>query len=55
MKAENECHAANIEESDYTVYTYEDLEFEAGLVKEAIAKKKAFINNQVSVITSVST
>ena len=46
-KAEQECHAANVEESDYTVYTYEDLEFEAGLVREAIAKKKAFVDNQV--------
>lgn len=36
-----------MEESDYTVYTYEDIEFETGLVKEALSKKKAFIENQV--------
>ncbi|CAD6582316.1 MAG: hypothetical protein CYPHOPRED_001893 [Cyphobasidiales sp. Tagirdzhanova-0007] len=51
-KAEQECHAANVEESDYTVYTYEDLEFEAGLVREAIAKKKAFVDNQIVARTS---
>lgn len=47
LKAEKECQDANVEESDYTVYTYEDLEFETGLVKEAVAKKKAFLENQV--------
>lgn len=54
LKAEQECHAANVEESDYTVYTYEDLEFETGLVKEAVAKKKAFLENQVRAPSSPS-
>lgn len=45
--AEHDCEAANVEESDYTVYTFEDVEFEAKLVKDAIVKKKAFIDNQV--------
>lgn len=45
---EQDCKDAGCEESDYTVYTTDDLEFEASLVKEAVAKKKAFVNNQVS-------
>lgn len=48
LRTEQECHAANVEESDHTVYTYEDLDFETGLVKEAVAKKKAFLENQAS-------
>jgi hypothetical protein len=51
LGAEQECHAANVEESDHTVYTYEDLEFETGLVREAVAKKKAFLENQVSLLS----
>lgn len=47
LSAETDCEAANIEESDYTVYTYEDLEFESGLVRDAVNKKKAFVENQV--------
>lgn len=46
-KLEQDCKDAGCEESDYTVYTTDDLEFEATLVKEAVAKKKAFVNNQV--------
>lgn len=46
-KLEQDCKDAGCEESDYTVYTADDLDFEAGLVKEAVAKKKAFVNNQV--------
>lgn len=44
---EQDCKDAGCEESDYTVYTTDDLDFEATLVKEAVAKKKAFVNNQV--------
>lgn len=44
---EQECKDASCEESDYTVYTTDDLDFETTLVKEAVAKKKAFVNNQV--------
>lgn len=45
--AEEECGAANIEENDYTVFTCPDLEFELELVVQSIAKKLAFIENQV--------
>ena len=45
--AETECSAANVEENDYTVFTCQDLEFELELVVQSIAKKIAFIDNQV--------
>jgi septal ring factor EnvC (AmiA/AmiB activator) len=45
--AEAECQAANVEENDYTVFTCQDLEFELELVVQSIAKKIAFIDNQV--------
>lgn len=44
---EEECEAANVEENDYTVFTYQDLAFELELVVQNIAKKIAFIDNQV--------
>jgi len=46
--AEAECLAANVEENDYTVFTCQDLEFELELVRQSIAKKIAFTDNQVS-------
>jgi hypothetical protein len=46
-KAELECNSANVEENDYTVFTCQDLEFELELVVQSIAKKIAFIDNQV--------
>ncbi|RDB17949.1 Alpha-actinin-like protein 1 [Hypsizygus marmoreus] len=45
--AEAECAAANVEENDYTVFTCQDLEFELELVNQSIAKKIAFIDNQI--------
>jgi len=45
--AEAECSAANVEENDYTVFTCQDLEFELELVVQSIAKKLAFIDNQI--------
>lgn len=45
--AERLCRAASIEENDYTVYTFEDLAFEAGLVRDNVGKKRAFLENQV--------
>ncbi|KAI0338856.1 hypothetical protein BDW22DRAFT_651504 [Trametopsis cervina] len=44
---EQECQAANVEENDYTVFTYRDLEFEHELVVQSITKKLAFIDNQI--------
>ncbi|KAF8628666.1 hypothetical protein AX15_003796 [Amanita polypyramis BW_CC] len=45
--AEAECTAANVEENDYTVFTCQDLEFELELLVQSIAKKIAFIDNQI--------
>jgi len=45
--AEEECNAANVEENDYTVFTCQDLAFELELVAQSIAKKIAFIDNQI--------
>jgi len=47
--AEAECSSANVEENDYTVFTCQDLQFELELVVQSIAKKIAFIDNQVRV------
>ncbi|KAJ7818503.1 actinin-like protein [Mycena olivaceomarginata] len=47
VAAEAECNAANVEENDYTVFTCQDLEFELELVVQSIAKKIAFIDNQI--------
>ncbi|KAI8968324.1 hypothetical protein BDF20DRAFT_828153, partial [Mycotypha africana] len=44
---DRECKEANTEENDYTVYSLEDLRFEFDLVKEAVQKKSAFIQNQI--------
>ncbi|KAF8073885.1 actinin-like protein [Lyophyllum atratum] len=45
--AEVECSSANVEENDYTVFTCQDLEFELELLTQIVAKKIAFIDNQI--------
>ena len=45
--AEEDCQAANVDENDYTVFTFQDLQFEHELVVQSISKKIAFIDNQV--------
>ncbi|KIW09551.1 uncharacterized protein PV09_00424 [Verruconis gallopava] len=41
------CVEANIEENDYTTYTYDELEYELGLVRSSVSKKLAFLENQL--------
>ncbi|MCJ1304788.1 hypothetical protein MMC08_007601, partial [Hypocenomyce scalaris] len=41
------CEEANIEENDFTTYTYDELEYELGLVKSSVSKKLAFLENQM--------
>ena len=41
------CLEAKIEENDYTVLTYDDLQFELELAEAGIRKKIAFVENQV--------
>jgi Ca2+-binding EF-hand superfamily protein len=41
------CQEANIEENDFTTYTYDELAYELGLVKSSVQKKLAFLENQM--------
>jgi len=44
---DRKCEEANIEENDFTTYTYDELSYELGLVKNSVSKKLAFLDNQV--------
>ncbi|MCJ1361391.1 hypothetical protein MMC16_000491 [Acarospora aff. strigata] len=44
---DQQCQEANIEENDFTPYTYDELEYELGLVKSSVSKKLAFLENQM--------
>ena len=44
---DSQCQEANIEENDYTTYTYDELEYELDLAKSAVSKKLAFLENQM--------
>lgn len=44
---DQKCVEANIEENDFTTYTYDELCYELSLVKNAVSKKLAFLDNQV--------
>lgn len=44
---DNQCSEANIEENDFTTYTYDELAYELGLVKSSVAKKLSFLENQM--------
>ena len=44
---DQKCEEANIEENDFTTYTYDELCYELGLVKNSVSKKLAFLDNQV--------
>ena len=44
---DQKCEEANIEENDFTTYTYDELSYELGLVKNSVLKKLAFLDNQV--------
>lgn len=41
------CQEANIEENDFTTYTYDELCYELSLVKSSVSKKLAFLENQM--------
>ena len=43
---DRQCEEANIEENDFTTYTYDELEYELGLVKRGVSRKLAFLENQ---------
>jgi Ca2+-binding EF-hand superfamily protein len=44
---DEQCAEANIEENDFTTYTYDELDYELGLVKSSVSKKLAFLENQL--------
>lgn len=44
---DQQCEEANIEENDYTTYTYDELEYELSLVRNSVSKKLAFLENQM--------
>ena len=41
------CDEANIEENDFTTYTYDELSYELSLVQNAVAQKMGFLENQM--------
>ncbi|KAL1405125.1 alpha-actinin [Vanrija albida] len=45
--ANRACVEAKVDENDYTVLTYDDLEFELEIAEEGMRKKIAFVDNQV--------
>ncbi|KAF2811438.1 alpha-actin-like proteinin [Mytilinidion resinicola] len=44
---DEQCTEANIEENDFTTYSYDELEYELGLVRSSVSKKLAFLENQM--------
>lgn len=46
-RLDEQCEEANIEENDFTTYTYDELVYELGLVKSSVQKKLAFLENQM--------
>ncbi|KAF2004441.1 alpha-actin-like proteinin [Amniculicola lignicola CBS 123094] len=44
---DDQCAEANIEENDFTTYTYDELEYELSLVRSSVSKKLAFLENQM--------
>lgn len=44
---DEKCQEANIEENDFTTYTYDELCYELGLVKTSVSKKLSFLENQM--------
>lgn len=45
--AADSCTSANVEENDYTIYSFEDMEYEFRLARDAILRKHKFIENQI--------
>lgn len=44
---DEKCQEANIEENDFTTYTYDELCYELSLVKSSVSKKLSFLENQI--------
>jgi len=46
VNLDRQCQEANIEENDYTTYTYDELAYELSLVRSSVQKKLVFLENQ---------
>lgn len=44
---DEKCQEANIEENDFTTYTYDELCYELSLVQSSVQKKLVFLENQI--------
>jgi Ca2+-binding EF-hand superfamily protein len=44
---DEQCQEANIDENDFTTYTYDELAYELGLVRHSVQKKLTFLENQM--------
>ncbi|KAL8877201.1 MAG: hypothetical protein Q9198_004742 [Flavoplaca austrocitrina] len=44
---DQQCCEANIEENDFTTYSFDELSYELSLVKSSVAKKLSFLENQL--------
>ena len=44
---DEKCQEANIDENDFTTYTYDELLYELSLVKTSVQKKLTFLENQM--------
>ena len=44
---DQQCREANIEENDFTTYTYDELFYELSLVRTSVSKKLTFLENQM--------
>ena len=47
QKLSEKCDEANIEENDYTTYTYDELIYELELVRGSVVSKMGFLENQM--------
>lgn len=46
--SETECFECNVDENDYTVYSYDDLLFELDELQHNVRSRKSFIENQIT-------
>ncbi|KAL8729353.1 MAG: hypothetical protein Q9181_005029 [Wetmoreana brouardii] len=47
LSLDQQCAEANIEENDFTTYSFDELSYELSLVKSSVAKKLSFLENQL--------
>ena len=47
LTLDQQCAEANIEENDFTTYSFDELSYELSLVKSSVAKKLSFLENQL--------